>query len=816
MSTRSSLPLLIRLILLLVIGAFNLPQTVAAQNQDEVRMIAQAGFDGYCKAYLWIPIKVTLENSGPAMQGRIEARVSSSTGNTYTYATTVDLPESSHKEFFLYLNTDSYLSELPIYLTDGEKTIQTTNVRLNCLPQADILFGVIASTPSIFNLLNDLDPDNGSASVANIEMNPMPDHPQGWEALDVLFFSDVDTAVLTVDQREALSNWLANGGRLIVTGGPSWQKTATGLEQYLPLELSSSKNLGSLQSLASFTGSQKPLSEPEHSFPIASGELKAGAVVLAEQDGIPLVIRSQYGLGDVLYLTFDPALEPLRNWDGMPDLYRTMLAYQFDQPGWTSGFKNWEMAQEASASMPGITLPSTILVCSFLGLYVAAIGPVNYLVLRSLKRRELAWVTIPAMVIVFSVLTLIVGGISRGRTPIINQASIIQVWPDTGQARADTVVGIYSPRRTSYQVEITPLSLARPIIKYNMAGQDLIFLQNTEKLTIPDLRVDIGGIETFASTGAAKHFPIENQLKLVINQSGSVLQGRVTNQGDLTLEDAVLLYPGGAQSLGDLASGASHDVNIPLIQAQVTGKLQSTAYTPYTTTYSPAAPYTYYDYGYYEDTTMQDILGTSGYYDDKKTYQRFSLLNSALSGDSGLLGRGGGVYLSGWVEESSMDIQLINHASRHSITTLYLISLTPVIEPDGKSLQLTPGMFVWESMPDTASSRSNPYNGTIYINETQHLRFRLGFPISYSSIEGLIFHFESAYASLSPTDLNISLWDFDAGEWVRMDDIGWGDYQVPRPARFVSPTGTIQLSIMNATVSNYEITRSDFTLIVNR
>jgi hypothetical protein len=213
---------------------------------------------------------------------------------------------------------------------------------------------------------------------------------------------------------------------------------------------------------------------------------------------------------------------------------------------------------------------------------------------------------------------------------------------------------------------------------------------------------------------------------------------------------------------------------------------------------------------------MQDILGTSGYYDDKKTYQRFSLLNSALSGDSGLTGRGGGVYLSGWVEESSMDIQLINHASRHSITTLYLISLTPVIETDGETLQLTPGMFVWESMPDTASSRSNPYNGTIYNNETQHLRFRLGLPISYSSIEGMIFHFESAYTSLSPTDLNISLWDFDAGEWIRMDDIGWGDYKVPRPARFVSPAGAIQLSIMNATVSNYEITRSDFTLIVNR
>ena len=814
MSKKSIFRLL--LTILAGIGALILPALSAAQIQDGVKMTAQAGFDGYCKANQWIPVRVSLENSGSAIQGRIEARVSSSSGTTFTYAAPVDLPESSHKELFLYLNTDTYLSELPIYLTDGKQTIQSTTARLNCLAQTDVLFGVVASTPSAFNLLNELDPDNGSANVANIEIKALPDRPQGLEALDVLFFSNVDTAVLTSDQQEALANWLANGGRLVASGGAGWQKTTAGLGQFLPLSPLDFQDLSSMEALISFTNSKQPMAEGIQSTPISAGELKPSALVLVEQDGVPLVIHGQYGLGDVFYLAFDPAMEPFRTWEGMTDFYRVLLAYHFDLPGWTFGFQNWQMAQEAASSLPNVALPSAILVCGFLGIYVAVVGPANYLALRYLKRRELAWITIPVLVIVFSILSLMIGGITRGRTPQISQANIVQVWPDAKLARVDSLVSIYSPRRTTYQVDIPKLNLGRPIITYDMgSSQDMTFIEDSDRLTLPGLRVDIGGVETFAISGAADSFPIESQLIVIVNQSGATLQGQVINQSDQTLEDAVLLYPGGVLSLGDFAPSISQDISIPLSQAQITGRLQTTSYAPYTGAYAPTFTYPYYGYGYSLDSTLQDILGTTNYYDSKEIYQRYTLLNSVLSSNYNPMGRGGGVYLCGWTEYSALDIQLADRPARHNSTTLYLISITPMIETDGESLKLTPGMFIWEPMSDSASSRGTPYTGTIYANETQHLRFRLGIPMIYRSIEELILHLESTSTSLSAANLNISLWDFEKSQWVQMDNIGWGDYQVLQPERFVGPAGTIQLSIMNASTSTYDFTKSDFTLIVD-
>ncbi|MBN2146878.1 MAG: hypothetical protein JW726_05800, partial [Anaerolineales bacterium] len=726
-----------------------------------------------------------------------------------------------YKEFYLYLNTDTYLSDLPIFLTDGEQTIQSISVRLNCLPQTDLLFGIVASVPSAFTLLNDLDPENGSASVAHIDPKALPDRAQGFEALDVLFFSDVDTGVLTFEQREALAGWLANGGLLVVSGGLGWQKTAAGLASFLPVEPESSQDLSSLDSLSSFSRSQQPLPEPAQAIPVASGTLLTGAMVLVEQNDVPIVIQRQYGLGEVYYLAFDPSAEPIKNWGGMIAFYQAMLAFRADQPGWASGFTNWQMAQEAASSLPGIALPSAILVCGFLSIYVVMVGPVNYLALRYLKRRELTWITIPVLVTVFSIFTLAIGGISRGRIPLVNQLSIVQVWPDVDRARVDGLIGIYSPRRTTYQVEIAQPSLSRPIITYDIAGQDLTFVQNTQNLTIPDLRVDIGGLETFATSGAVAAYPIDNQLKLIIDQAGVILQGRVVNQGDQTLADAVLLYPGGAQSLADFAPGSSYEINVPLILSQPSGKPQSTSYAPVTSPFSPATTYSYYGYGYFVDKTLQDILGTASYYENQENYQRFTLLNSALSDNYATRGRGGGVYLCGWVEDPSLDIQLTDRPARHNSSTVYLIQLDPDIEANGETLKLTPGIFVWESMPDSASSRSYPYNGSVYTSETQHLRFRLGTPIPYTTVEQLILHLESSYlgqpvTGQPVTDLTMSLWDFESSQWVQLEDISWGDNQIPQPARFVGPAGLIQLSITNTGTSLTEITQSDFTLIVER
>jgi hypothetical protein len=114
---------------------------------------------------------------------------------------------------------------------------------------------------------------------------------------------------------------------------------------------------------------------------------------------------------------------------------------------------------------------------------------------------------------------------------------------------------------------------------------------------------------------------------LAIDEHGVILSGKITNNSDLALQDAILMYPGGSLVIGDLASGASYDVNLPLVKAQVVGQRSNGVSLP-TLVYSPP-PATYYSYSN-DDTTLADIVGTSNYYDSQESYQRYLLLSAAL------------------------------------------------------------------------------------------------------------------------------------------------------------------------------------------
>jgi hypothetical protein len=485
-------PFLLALLIALALQAFSWPAQTG-QPQGLFTMTVEAGFDGNCKEGRWVPLRVIIENSGPSIAAQVETSLEPTTGNRITYAYPVDLPSQSRKEIFLYVYPEGYLSKLEVSLVADKDLLFSVTTNLSCLGQNDLLFGVIAGSSSAYNVLADLDPSNGSASVAQIEAASLPDRSQALQALDVLVIADVDTGILSTAQRQALAGWVANGGQLVVAGGPGWQKTAAGLANLLPLKPTGTQNLSNLAALQPF--SQELLDDADQVIVAATGLLEARAEVLVEQDGLPLVAHWLIGSGQVFYLAVDPSLEPLKNWDGVADFYRALLSAAPDQPAWANGFVNWSTAEQAATNLPGLALPSLAIICCFLGLYVVALGPLNYLVLRLFKRGELAWISIPVLVVFFSGLAFLVGGLSRGNQPIIHRLAIVQVWPDIPQATVHGLVGIYSPRRGTYQGEINGQFLASPIpSSFAMTERGATFLESEQQVQLPDFRIDVGGV----------------------------------------------------------------------------------------------------------------------------------------------------------------------------------------------------------------------------------------------------------------------------------------------------------------------------------
>ena len=776
-------------------------QPAHAQGQPAVTMIAQASFDGYYEPGFWIPIRVTLENSGPDVDGRIEVRVPRYGGNETTYSHRVGLPTTSRKEITLYVYPESYVGRLETrFVASDGATIAQVEISLNSISNNDRLFGVLSGTPSAFNMLADVDPIGGRASVAQLDIADLPARTQALDVLDVLAVSGIDTGALTDGQIAALTSWIVGGGRMIVAAGPGWQKTASGLQSLLPMSLDRTRTVPEVRALQDFAGAP---SELAGSAVVSVGAMTHDAEVLAGQSDTPLVVRRRVGFGEVILLTVDPALAPLKGWDGAAALYRKLIDSTIERPGWAYGVQDWYSASAAASTLPNLELPPPSLLCGFLGLYIVAIGPMNYVFLRVVKRRELAWINIPVIVILFSIAAFVIGSRLRGNQPILSRLAVVQVWPEEDRAQTNGLVGIFSPNRALYQVAIGHGLLAHPVPGDSLFGSDRIdwtILDQADQMLVTDLQMDVAGFTLLSLEGQVAAPSLDYELSLTVGSLGAEVGGRVTNSSAITLHDAVILGPGERRALGDLRPGDTLPIALSLPAAQRASQ--------------PGQGSAYY---YGGDSTVEDIVGSTSLYDtDAETRRRYNLLRAMINpyNTSGLASgsRGSGIYLAAWSEQSPLPAALDRTAYATSDTTLYLFALKPVVKTSQDRLTLTPGLFTWHPEPGSLSDAS-PY-GTFLNQNSFSLRFNVAYPVPYSSIESLTLHLGS-FGSTGLAEIGVSLWDFERAAWSEFPDAHWGDNDVPEPERYVGPGGEIRLMLDGThNLATIRIEVADFTMVV--
>jgi hypothetical protein len=784
---------------------------VPAQESSNISMSVDIGFDSRCKENHWTQVRAILENNGPDTSGQIEAHLISFSGQRTVYASFVELPGLSRKELSLYVYPDGHRAEVEVFFIVNGQPAAAQTVLLNCSPTNDLLIGLWAASPTAFYGLSDLAQASRAPALISIDSQHIPERAEAMGALDILVIAGVDTGQLNQAQRVSLQEWLEQGGRLVVAGGPHWQMTAAGIGDLLPLQPVRSVTLPDLNALHDLTPQQSGPGALEGPAVVATGALAESAQMIVsygdrDQGNLPLVVQNRIGAGSVYYLAADPSLAPWNGWNGSPGFFRNLLGRPLDLPSWNSGLGDGYSANLAASRIPALDLPSGFLICGFLGLYVLAAGPMNYYVLRKLKRRELAWISVPALVIVFSVLSILVGNFMRGGQPVLNKLSIIQVRPGASEAQVDGIVGVFSPARGTYNLKAGSNYLLHPLSE-SQSQRDWMLVQAHDGTIIPDLRIEGGSVSVFGMSGRTPAPSFSHTLTLKNGASGSrslLLAGSITNQSSLTLRDALLLAPGGSQALGDIGPGETRQISLQLAQAQQ-GNISNV------NTQNAIANPQFYGY---EDPTLIEITGTSAYYEDPQAYTRYHLLKAASPSGSS---RGGGVYLSGWTDESPLEIGFEeNTPGRYTIeaTSLYLISLPPTFDLGDEQIVLPPAAFSWALLESNSYTSITPYE--LYgIPGGISLEFWLAQPISFGDIKSLIFHLDPLASTTAP-QFEAYLWDFHSQDWEQIGELKWGDNDIPNPARFIGSGGRIQLKIDPGRAGNAPIRAADFTLVVER
>ena len=788
------------LLALILLGNASLaaPATTRAADASGVVMEAKALLGGNARTGSWMAIDVHLTNSGPPIVGEI--RLAGGAQGRTRFGAVVDLPTQSDKTYRLYAQPLSFGREIKIDLVSGETTVSTTKAAFTLLDVNRLVVGIVAERPGDIIGSIDLPPGPNGVAPLTVAIDPadLPARVEAWGTLDRLVWQDIDSSRLSPEQLTALRGWVAGGGRLVIVGGTSGPASLSAFpDLMLPYRPTATTDV-SPASLGALLGE---VPADAKVMPALSGELSEGRALASVGDRVVAADRA-YGGGAVTIVGFDPTVDWIAKTDTKSRLWAQLLPPR-SQGGPVIGDDSQIVS--AASQLPALALPPIGGLIALLGAYILLIGPINYLVLRRLDKREWAWVTMPVLVVAFAAGAYGFGSLVRGSDLIINEVAIVRGSPGATEGTAQIYLGVFSPARGTYQLRIPGGALLSSPINGDFLGGDgatatLDVLQG-DPAQVRNLGVGFGSLRTVRAETAMSVPLVQADLRL---QDGR-LKGTVTNASSEVLIKPAVVLGGTVAKLADLAPGATANVDVALQAVQMGQQLSDKIVGPV-------------------------FSGDSGLMgeDAARLYARHTIVDQLTfdpnMGFTGQLPADGPVILA-WADHELLPVEIDGATPRRTGNVLWFLPTevsisgtttfrndllrSTVISSDAAFFNKDPFSINFGRGTAELSYRPIAFDGTL--NATQ-LAIGLNFgdpgfvldpklvqplpsipePCKEEPVEGCQMpNFDGLP--------EVELYDLTSAEWKRLPHFtGGARYAIAEPARFVDPaTGTVLIRLVN-------------------
>src|SRR5438270_150911 len=545
--------------------------TEAATKQ--VQITVQVGYHNTVKLGQWVPVVVDLTNSGPAVDGTLEVQASNSTGNggppigAATYQTPISLAIGATKHVRTYVTLDNPGTVAARVVQNGrvvasqEASVPNTS--------SGLMAGIISDQPSALDSLGII---RAGLNPLVIHLSPgeLSDSAPVLRAFDLLAIDDFATDTLTDAQRNALTDYVMQGGALLLGTGGSWHKTVGGLPPALvPMELTGSRVITPSSALG------------PGRVEIATGVVTAGSTVWLADGNAPLLVESVVGGGVVEMATFDWTQDSITGWSGSATVLRQALvrstfgnnnsnsssASVITKFGSGSSLANRGGAlSNVLGNLPSLGLPAWWLIGALVLVYVLLVGPINYFVLRTLNRRALAWVTVPAIALVGSAGAYGASVATKGTAVLANEVSILHLQPGWDRAYQEEYTGILTPTRGDYEIGLgAGQRMISPIYYYNggpMSDPNFGSMRvntSTQTVTLP-------GMTAFTLRGMATEGIVAGpRLTGSTTLTAGKLSGTIRNLSTFHFTDGIVFTSNAFAKLGELAPNGTVSFNYQVV-----------------------------------------------------------------------------------------------------------------------------------------------------------------------------------------------------------------------------------------------------------
>lgn len=811
-------------------------------------MTATAGFgeDGAYAMGEWFPVRVTLDNPAGAndMRVRVEVNLLGDFGGGSTqvgvYAREVDLPSPSRKEVTLYTFANNFSHSIAVRLLRGEAVIATVNVQVDPQEQLNAaIVGVVSSDSSLLNLYEGEHvghpqampvssrfggPPSGTqqaarATIAHMSPGDIPPLALGLRSLAALVVDDVDTGGLSQEQRDAVASWVGRGGTLVITARPGGADTLAGFSDISPVSAAGTRTLASLKGLGDLVAT--PL-DASGSFIVPDARLRADIVgaprVLAAQDGVPLVAMRDLGRGQVVYLAVSPGAEPLKGWDGTVPLVKRLLA---EHPislvyGGGGAARYGPPARIFDAygtifDLPGLDLPEPLLIAVFMFIYIVLVGPVNYVILKRMRRAELAWITIPAMVAVFAALAYFIGLQSKGGELLTIRGNVVHTVAGLESAEARQYLGVFSPIRRTYRLEVGSDAMATEIdpygYNYGSGGgnnKPPVVLASGPSTTIENVNVNTWSLRSFMAESTVRaESPLEADLRLGDN----TIEGTVRNRSESGLQDVALIRGRAVQYIGYLAPGGEAPVDLDISRTPFNNASPVALLPLPQGVQDPSQSGGYYYYGGGQVSPAQ-----------RDYNRRVQMLSTAL--EPLVIDRPPPdftVLAVAWGPPPPSEFQVLDRTSRTEDLNVWTGSLQVAGGPGSQGRVTNNTLPAMQYIP-TDDPAWKPFDvSNVRISPSITVQFRVP---PGTQPDSLSLEYE-ARTSLAGTPLDVLIFNTRTGRWDMLAEISGGQSQpasvpIQNPRDYTGPGGDVTLRMAHTVgVPTTGITFDRFTLLLN-
>ena len=527
--------------------------------RGEIVIEPQVGFHGIFQLGRPFPLEIALNNTGRPAEGTLEVRVwkggATKGGTPYrvNYRREVFLAAQARKTIQLPVDPDFISRPLTVtFSSPAGKTSRELDLRRHFSPAPVLLLMSESSGLPAIALAA-----SSQSRLVSLSPGELATDPRALLGVSHVILYDQSLRDLSRSQLLALDTWLTAGGRMLIIGSLNYalyQEAA--ISRFLPVRVTGTKrvsftpNVGKGERAVALAGVWAQVSQ------VVNGK------VLAESDGLPVLVEATRGRGRITYLALDVGRPPLLQWDGLPRFLQSLIApVGAEEPTLRTEWNDAVFAQLiVSPSFISTYIPSASLLLAMIG-YLLGIGGLTWL--WQGKR-------VAPRILLIGLVTFVTAGTVAGYGHFshggnipdgVLLASTVLESSGDGFVEAQANLALFSTQLRKYDlqmdrgwIDLTPVSS-----RTQEVTDEAVVIQDgggTSRYRLPLREWDY----RLFRMRYVDRFPMRAELEA----QGDKLVIKVDNQSAKDLTNCWLLVPGKRFDLGTIPRGASWRKVFPL------------------------------------------------------------------------------------------------------------------------------------------------------------------------------------------------------------------------------------------------------------